>query len=648
MLSRREPQGRSLRRQAVAATPGILRELLLPVVFAGLLGALLAACGDDDEDGASVDGRTLTATAALRTPTAQRTPTPTPTLSCLCQGPLYLEVAPAIIGATTGGTVRVRAFAFDDRQQPVDGVQLLFDHAPKVGTLSPAMAVTRSVGNDRGVAEVEIVVPPGAAPGRVTVSAAHLGGSSSASFVIAAGASARIVRRIAVTAAPADCSTHPGRLLEVRATVFDYDDRPLPAIRVLFRAERGTFVGGPQSSDLVAMVSTTDAQGVAVNYLSIEPDAPPCAASPCTASATAGGVTGSVEIPPAADDLPALTCTPAPTSIATPVPAGLELSSHTAAPGERITVTARLRTHGSELAGFENEIHFGPPLRIARRTNGGPDCQDNADETGNPVHFAFQPPGCRDRECTAVKALAFSFQLALFPEDAVVYSCTVEVDEDAPAGIYPLRNGAALAATPDGIAARLVARDGRVRVVEVDGTPRPTYTHAPTTSPTPTRIRPRTRTPNPDPARLRVGSATVHAGDEITLAVTLDTHGETISGTENMIELVPEVRIAAKANGRPDCTVNPDIDRNATLFSFRPTGCAASSACTAIKAIVLSFHNLDPLPDGAQLYSCRIAVAADAAPGRYPLRVTESLASNPRGVAVELAGVDGEVTVVAR
>ena len=48
-----------------------------------------------------------------------------------------METDPFTVSSQNGGTVNVYAFAFDQDNQPLNGVNLLFDFSPKVGTLRP-------------------------------------------------------------------------------------------------------------------------------------------------------------------------------------------------------------------------------------------------------------------------------------------------------------------------------------------------------------------------------------------------------------------------------------------------------------------------------------------------------------------------------
>jgi hypothetical protein len=174
-------------------------------------------------------------------------------------------------------------------------------------------------------------------------------------------------------------------------------------------------------------------------------------------------------------------------------------------------------------------------------------------------------------------------------------------------------------------------------------TPQPTRTRMPTRTVAPTL----TAVPTPTPAPVKIIAATVEsaAGSEAVLAVNLDTAGVPIAGVQNDLGFAASTRIAAKASGRPDCEANADLNKAASGFAFLPSGCS-DAECTAVRVVIVATDNVDPIADGAELYRCRIVVAADAASGTYPVTVTHVIASSPAGAAVYGAsGVDGAVAV---
>ena len=78
--------------------------------------------------------------------------------------------------------------------------------------------------------------------------------------------------------------------------------------------------------------------------------------------------------------------------------------------------------------------------------------------------------------------------------------------------------------------------------------------------------------------------------------------------------------------------------------AFQPSGCSGS-ACTAFRALVLSFSNVDPIPDGSVLYTCKVDISPGAAAGSYPLIISNVGMSTPDGQPIDSTGTDGEIIV---
>src|SRR5262245_36349520 len=79
---------------------------------------------------------------------------------------------------------------------------------------------------------------------------------------------------------------------------------------------------------------------------------------------------------------------------------------------------------------------------------------------------------------------------------------------------------------------------------------------------------------------IQVGTVNAQAGTTADLPVTLSTGGDDVAGTENTITFDSDAPIAATGTAmRPDCMVNPDIDKTATAFAFQPPGCTAGDDC---------------------------------------------------------------------
>lgn len=163
----------------------------------------------------------------------------------------------------------------------------------------------------------------------------------------------------------------------------------------------------------------------------------------------------------------------------------------------------------------------------------------------------------------------------------------------------------------------------------------------PTASPTGTRASspvspPATLSPTPTRSLLEVGLRVLGAdgwpGATVEIAVVLE-RGGVVAGTQNDIGFAPETQIAALSNGRPDCAVNPAIDKNASSFAFQPSACVPGETCTAVRALVLALDNVDPIPIGSTLYTCRATIAVTAAADAYPLTCSLAGASDPEGNA---------------
>ncbi len=221
-----------------------------------------------------------------------------------------------------------------------------------------------------------------------------------------------------------------------------------------------------------------------------------------------------------------------------------------------------------------------------------------------------------------------------FERTAPIYTCFLFVDWSSPIGTLRLRHFDNTALDADGSALPSRGRDG-VLVVAPPVSPSPDLTQRPT----------RTPTPAPPPVgSIGSGPITARPGDRVTLNVRLASDGRAIAGTQNDIELPEGFAVAARGT-HPDCTVNPDIDKNASAFSFQPPGCTPGVTCSAIRALILSFDEPTSIPDGATLYTCALLIRADVSPGAYALRVTNTGGSTPGGAPLVLTGADIAVTV---
>jgi hypothetical protein len=92
--------------------------------------------------------------------------------------------------------------------------------------------------------------------------------------------------------------------------------------------------------------------------------------------------------------------------------------------------------------------------------------------------------------------------------------------------------------------------------------------------------------------------------------------------------------IASRADGKPDCTFEPDVEQP-TSVAFRPFGCQGSE-CTAVRALITGTGIRFPLPDGL-LFTCNISVSADTS-AVLAYRFSHVILSDPSGQLVVDAG----------
>jgi MYXO-CTERM domain-containing protein len=337
-----------------------------------------------------------------------------------------------------------------------------------------------------------------------------------------------------------------------------------------------------------------------------------------TATATPTTPTGSTATATATrtPTVPPITSTPTATNTSLPVVASILIGSATGEPGSTVDVDVSLDTNGeAQVAGTQNDITFDSAARIAAKENGKPDCTVNPEIEKGGTSFAFQPSGCTPGEdCNGVRALVLALDNTdPIPDGAVLYTCKIEIASDA-TGEFPLTCSNPGAGDPDGERLGVDCSDGTITVaVEADAT-------------------------------ITIGSIDGPSGSVQTLGVSLNT-GVDVAGTQNDITFPAGIGVIAKSNGKPDCTVNPEIEKGGTSFAYQPAGCEPGTDCTGIRALVLALDNVDPIPDGSILYRCEISIDESVADGTYPLTCSNAGASDPDGGALVTNCVNGQAIV---
>ena len=295
----------------------------------------------------------------------------------------------------------------------------------------------------------------------------------------------------------------------------------------------------------------------------------------------------------------------------------IDVGDGSVSPGGIAAVAVTVHVADEVVVGVQNRVTFDRAVFIAARADGAPDCAVNPSIDKRATSFRFLPPGCDpDRDCTAVRAIVLAFDnLTPLPDGVAAYTCRVAAAATAAAGDYTLRNDEVSGSGPVG---QDIPADGHDGVIQV-----------------------RTAIVSID---LEGGSAP--PGGSLQVAARLHSHGAAaVVGTQNRLDVDAPLAIAARADASPDCTVNPALHKSASGFRFRPADCDLSGSCRAVEAVVVSFDNVEPIPDGASLYTCTVTVAAEAAPGAYRVANSEVAAADANGAAVPASGADAGVEV---
>jgi hypothetical protein len=254
--------------------------------------------------------------------------------------------------------------------------------------------------------------------------------------------------------------------------------------------------------------------------------------------------------------------------------------------------------------------------------------------------FAFRgATGCTGPACGGLRALVLSTgNVTPIGDGSALYTCKVNIAAGASDGQYPLTISGIILSDPNGNQVPgATGINGKITVNNA-------FTAIPTRTPTPTKTPTPTRTATPL-VSLNVGNAVGARGQQTTFAVTLQTAGAQVVGTENDISFDSgNIPIATNAAGTPDCAVNSGIGKEATSFVFEPDGCNGT-ACTSVRAVVFSVLNTDPILDGSVLYTCRVNISTNAPFVAFPLTINRIVASHPVGNQIPATGTNGSINV---
>lgn len=138
-------------------------------------------------------------------------------------------------------------------------------------------------------------------------------------------------------------------------------------------------------------------------------------------------------------------------------------------------------------------------------------------------------------------------------------------------------------------------------------------------------------TPARAEVRFSVGDAYGVPGETATFEVTVGRGGQFIGSASLVLALPAGVTFAVGTDGYPDCAVGDTV--TLVQYRFREDG--------SIRASVLATE--EGLNPAGPLHRCRLAIAADAVTGEFPLAIEEATWTDPQGF--EFAGITQSGTV---
>ena len=176
-----------------------------------------------------------------------------------------------------------------------------------------------------------------------------------------------------------------------------------------------------------------------------------------------------------------------------------------------------------------------------------------------------------------------------------------------------------------------------------------------TASPTPTNTQGPTATPMRPAVHLGIGTG--NPGDQVLFAATFESQGVDVGSVQNDISFDPVNVPIAQLAGIPECNIGPALNKLPSFSLIKAAGCSGTAcacngeSCTGLRASVYPevMDPIEPLPDGATLYTCTVSISPNATPGEYPLTISRVVMGDPDGLPVANAtGTDGKIVVVAR
>lgn len=146
--------------------------------------------------------------------------------------------------------------------------------------------------------------------------------------------------------------------------------------------------------------------------------------------------------------------------------------------------------------------------------------------------------------------------------------------------------------------------------------------------------------------RVTIGAPSGARFDVVPLPVQLESGGEAVAAVDMVLALPADgAEVLRNGRGDPACAVDRGIDKGSSVFRFLPAGCGAPPAtpCRALRALILSLYDVDPIPDGP-LFACRMRITAGEV-GVVPVACESAAAGSPDQRLLPVACAGGGVIV---
>lgn len=148
----------------------------------------------------------------------------------------------------------------------------------------------------------------------------------------------------------------------------------------------------------------------------------------------------------------------------------INVGSVTGVPGQQLTVSVTLNDMGERVAATKNTLGVDPATPLIS-------CARNP-SLDKPLTTRFEPVGCDDPEnenrpdCLTVRALVLALSnLNRIPNGSVLYTCVIQIADDAEEGTLPILCTQPESSDPDGNAFETDCVNGEVRITRTTPTP---------------------------------------------------------------------------------------------------------------------------------------------------------------------------------